>query len=186
MFFALWLGLDFVNTHQLPEEHTVAYYSFWRSLHSLKKRAHRCILSLKAEKFHYLKKIGNSYRKNEGFSRWKAHTNIWKLNWNVLMVTDVFINQKRATLCELRNKIRVTPNFTILGHMSFISTSSHWSFYWWFADSNPAEVDGFLFQDVKILSTSPPGGTLSWGSWVWDFRLVKEPQAWKNRPLSKI
>ena len=28
-----------------------------------------------------------------------------------------------------------------------------------FADSNPAEVDGF-FQDVKILITSPPGGTL--------------------------
>ena len=27
------------------------------------------------------------------------------------------------------------------------------------------EVDGF-FQDVKILSTSPPGGTLSWGSRV--------------------
>ena len=32
-----------------------------------------------------------------------------------------------------------------------------------FAGSNPAEVDGF-FQDVKILSTSPPGGTLSWES----------------------
>ena len=30
------------------------------------------------------------------------------------------------------------------------------------ACSNPAEVDGF-FQDVKILSTSPPRGTLSWG-----------------------
>ena len=28
-----------------------------------------------------------------------------------------------------------------------------------FAGSNPAEVDGF-FQGVKILSTSPPGGTL--------------------------
>ena len=27
-----------------------------------------------------------------------------------------------------------------------------------FAGSNPAKVDGF-FQDVKILSTSPPGGT---------------------------
>ena len=54
-----------------------------------------------------------------------------------------------------------------------------------FAGSNPTEVDGF-FQDVKILSTSPPGETLSWGSRVWDFRLVKEPQAWKNRPLSKI
>ena len=26
-----------------------------------------------------------------------------------------------------------------------------------FAGSNPAEIDGF-FQDVKILSTSPPGG----------------------------
>ena len=32
-----------------------------------------------------------------------------------------------------------------------------------FAGSNPAEVDGF-FQDLKILSTSPPGGTVSWGS----------------------
>ena len=31
-----------------------------------------------------------------------------------------------------------------------------------FAGSNPAEVDGFL-QDIKILSTSPTGGTLSWG-----------------------
>ena len=31
-----------------------------------------------------------------------------------------------------------------------------------FAGSSPAEVDRF-FQDVKILSTSPPGGTLSWG-----------------------
>ena len=34
-----------------------------------------------------------------------------------------------------------------------------------FAGSNPAEVDGF-FQDVKILNTSPPGGTLNWESRV--------------------
>ena len=34
-----------------------------------------------------------------------------------------------------------------------------------FAGSKPTEVDGF-FQDVKILSTSPPGGSLSWGSRV--------------------
>ena len=54
-----------------------------------------------------------------------------------------------------------------------------------FAGSNPAEIDGF-FQDVKILSTRPPGGILSWGFRVWDFRLFKEPHAWKNRPLSKI
>ena len=32
-----------------------------------------------------------------------------------------------------------------------------------FAGSSPAEVDGF-FEDVKILNTSPPGGTLSWGA----------------------
>ena len=41
-----------------------------------------------------------------------------------------------------------------------------------FAGSKPAEVDG-CFKDVKTLSTSPPGGILSWGSRVWDFRLVK-------------
>ena len=45
-----------------------------------------------------------------------------------------------------------------------------------FAGSSPAEVDGF-FQDVKILSKSPPGGNLSGGYRVRDFRLVKEPQA---------
>ena len=32
-----------------------------------------------------------------------------------------------------------------------------------FAGSTPAQVDGF-FQDVKFLSTTPPGGTLIWGS----------------------
>ena len=34
--------------------------------------------------------------------------------------------------------------------------------------------------------SSGEGGTLRWGSRVWDFRIVKEPQAWKRRPLSKI
>ena len=51
------------------------------------------------------------------------------------------------------------------------------------AGSNLAEVDGF-FQDVKILSASPSGRTLKHGSRVSNFRLVKEPQPWKNRPLS--
>ena len=44
-----------------------------------------------------------------------------------------------------------------------------------FVGSNPTEVDGFI-QDVKILNTSLPGGSLSWGSRIWDFMLVKEPQ----------
>ena len=34
-----------------------------------------------------------------------------------------------------------------------------------FAGSNPAEDDG-IFQDVKIQTISPPGGTLNSGSWV--------------------
>ena len=34
-----------------------------------------------------------------------------------------------------------------------------------FAGSNPTEVYGF-FQDVEILSTNPPGETLSWESRV--------------------
>ena len=34
-----------------------------------------------------------------------------------------------------------------------------------FAGSNPTEVDGF-FQDIKILSTTPSGATLSLGSRV--------------------
>ena len=34
-----------------------------------------------------------------------------------------------------------------------------------FAGSKPTEVDGF-FQDVKILSISPSGVTLNWGSRV--------------------
>ena len=33
-------------------------------------------------------------------SRWKAHTNTWKLNWNVSMITDVFLDQKRVNVCE--------------------------------------------------------------------------------------
>ena len=53
-----------------------------------------------------------------------------------------------------------------------------------FVGSNPTEVDGF-FMDVKILSPSLPRGTLSWGSRVWNFRLVKESHAWKNKPLSQ-
>ena len=36
---------------------------------------------------------------------------------------------------------------------------------WITQGSNLTEVNGF-FQDVKILSTSSPGGTLSWGSRV--------------------
>ena len=54
-----------------------------------------------------------------------------------------------------------------------------------FEGSNPSEVDGF-FQDVKILSTSPPGGTLSRGSESEISGSLKNLKPEKNRPLSKI
>ena len=54
------------------------------------------------------KERGNSYRKNEEISGWKArtharthtHTQKRKLDWNVSMITDVFLNQKRVNVCE--------------------------------------------------------------------------------------
>ena len=54
-----------------------------------------------------------------------------------------------------------------------------------FASLNPAEVDGF-FQDVKLLATSPPGGTLSGGPESEISGLLKNLKPEKNRPLSKI
>ena len=42
-----------------------------------------------------------------------------------------------------------------------------------------------LFQYIKLVSTSLPGRILSYGSRIWYFRIVLEPQSWKNRPLRK-
>ena len=33
-------------------------------------------------------------------SRWKAHTNTWKLNWNISTITDTVLDQKRVNVCE--------------------------------------------------------------------------------------
>ena len=44
------------------------------------------------------KKRGNSCRENEEISWWKAHINI--LYWNILTITDTFLDQKRVNLCE--------------------------------------------------------------------------------------
>jgi hypothetical protein len=37
--------------------------------------------------------------------RGKEYTNIQKLNQNILMITDVFLNQKRVNACEHTAKI---------------------------------------------------------------------------------
>ena len=54
-----------------------------------------------------------------------------------------------------------------------------------FAGSNPSWFR-WIFLGRKNHEHKSSRGTLSRGSRVWDFKLVKKPQAWKNRPLSKI
>ena len=61
---------------------------------------------------------GNSYQKNEEISGWKAHTNTLKLNWNILRITDVFLNQKRVNVYEHRVKEKLSHGaaFTMCSH----------------------------------------------------------------------
>ena len=62
----------------------------------------------------------NSYQKNEEVSRRKAHTNTWKLNWNVLTITGVFLDQKRINVCEhMVNTVSHSHDavFTICSHI---------------------------------------------------------------------
>ena len=55
------------------------------------------------------KERGNSYRNNKEIFRWKTHINTWKLNWNVLTITDVFLDQKKVNVCELT--VKMTPQW---------------------------------------------------------------------------
>ena len=106
----------------------------------------------------------------EGTNKPKEHMETY---WYVLALTEVYLNQKRIDVCKHTVKVSLGG----LGIMCSPQDSR-------FAGLNRLKLMDF-FQDVKILSTSPLEGTWSLGSRVWNFRLVKEPQAWKNRPLSK-
>ena len=57
---------------------------------------------------------------------------------------------------EMKSGLLVNPKIVGLGGLGVTCSPQNPRF----AGSNPAEVEGF-FQDVKILSTSPPGRTLS-------------------------
>ena len=46
------------------------------------------------------KRKRNLLPENEEISGGNAHTNTWKLNWNVSTITDVFLDQKRVNVCE--------------------------------------------------------------------------------------
>ena len=51
------------------------------------------------------KESENSYRKFKRSQQDRAHTNTWKLNRNILMDKAVFLNQKRANVCEHMTKM---------------------------------------------------------------------------------
>jgi hypothetical protein len=44
------------------------------------------------------KERGISYWKNKEISKRKAHTNTRNLNWNILTITDIFLDQKRVNV----------------------------------------------------------------------------------------
>ena len=48
-----------------------------------------------------------TYWKYEEISRWKAHISIWKLNWIILMIMNVFLDQKRVNICK--HKVKMAP-----------------------------------------------------------------------------
>ena len=54
--------------------------------------------------------MGKLLPKIEEITGGKAHINTRKLNRNILMVTDIFLNQKRVNVCE-HNKDAVTREF---------------------------------------------------------------------------
>ena len=56
-------------------------------------------------------KRGNTKKKNEEVSRWKAQINqkrTQKLNWYVSTFTEVFLNQKRINVCE--HTLKMAPH----------------------------------------------------------------------------
>ena len=68
---------------------------------------------------------GNFYRKNKEISRRKAHTNTWKFNWNVLMITDVFLNQKEVCMWTHRKDGAIYINKSITSTRTLYLHISH-------------------------------------------------------------
>ena len=59
----------------------------------------------------------------------KAHTNIWKLIWNILMVTDVFLNQERVNACEHTTKMVSLESFCPIDAI-FVVCSHTFTLFW--------------------------------------------------------
>ena len=136
------------------------------------------------------------YLQQINWRSWKIFTiRMWnwsKKNRPITLFTTILLNRRKFPnfLCWNCNIIRL-PIIIIIIIIIILSCRHRWSRGNVIASRS--KVRGFkpgwgrwIFQDVKLLNTSPHGETLSWESRVWDFRLVKESQDWKNRRLSKI
>ena len=58
-----------------------------------------------------MKRKGKLLTNIEEISKGKAHANTWKLNQNILTVTDVFLSQKRMNVCEHTTKIESLESY---------------------------------------------------------------------------
>ena len=81
---------------------------FWRPPHWLFMRVIRIIFLFLFINAKNRKRKGKLVLKNEEISERKAHTNTWKLNWNILTITDVFLDEKRVNVCE--NMVKMAPH----------------------------------------------------------------------------
>ena len=76
--------------------------------------------------------------------------------FSVILINN-FIYLVTVADSDRSDSSRLYPNDVVLGGLGVQCSPRDPRF----AGSNQAELEGF-FQDVKILSTSPPGGTLGW------------------------
>ena len=93
----------------------VIHLSFWILTLTLSTPSHLEISTNIIKK--YKKKEETLTKKKKVMSRWKTPINTWKFHWYVWTITDVFLNQKRANVCE--QMVKMVPHgivFTVCSH----------------------------------------------------------------------
>jgi hypothetical protein len=95
------------------------------------------------------KRKGKLLPKNE-VSGQKAHTNIWKLNRNILTITDLFLDQQRVNIC----KDGTMWEFLKLSRGTVLTICSHtFVFFWSTKTSVLAEI--FLLSFLAFVCLFP-------------------------------
>ena len=107
-------------------------------------------------------------------SRWKAHINIWKLNWYDLTLTDVFLNQKRMMpslrcvhihsllidICGCQNvSVKLLCVYVCLSSGDFfiflVRVSSFYSYFYVIPTSILSHIDKFNYMRHGLRRMSP-------------------------------